>query len=85
MGKVIDFETRQARCSAEEPDAEIIAVLEKFLEAAKSGRLQSLVAVGVDGFGRPEGAMTIAIEHGDVLCDRLRFAADSIASLGNES
>lgn len=81
MAKIIDFATRTSRRRSDEPDEEIIGILEHFLESAREGSLRSLVIIGVDGAGNPEGAFSVDPTHADLLCDRLAGAAERIATI----
>ncbi|MBY0558842.1 hypothetical protein [Hyphomicrobium sp.] len=64
----------------EGPDADIIDTLAELLEKAKSGELQSLVALSV-GNGPPELAMKMVKGHAASLIGALHVASSTIARM----
>lgn len=77
MATVIKFPRPRCR---RPPDEEIIEVLAELLEKAKSGELQSLVALSV-GYSTPELAMKMEKAHAASLIGGLHVASSTIARM----
>lgn len=60
--------------STSEPDDAIIDLIEKLLERARDGDVQSLVVVAAGPDGHPECSMTIDRGHATTLIGALRVA-----------
>ena len=78
MGLVVDFP--RPECNGE-ADEDLVAMLEDLVARARSGRLQSVVAVTADGDGTPALALRMQKGAATALIGALHVGAAKLAKL----